>query len=206
MCSSDLYAFAPGVKILFGKRGTLKSWIELEAVRQELGKGNRALMIDYEMTKEKVARRLVTLGATREELSRFVYVEGGPISDAARAHLLRRFADEPPSLVVLDSVGMSMGSAGLDSDKGKDTEQWAYGLPLWLKEQWPETVILLIDHVRKGEGASATDPVGSQRKGSFADALCLVVPGDPISRQRRGNGRLVLRKDRKGWGDEGRAL
>ncbi|MEU8804432.1 AAA family ATPase [Spirillospora sp. NPDC048819] len=201
------FAFAPGVTFVFGPRSSAKTWLMYVAALQEARRGNRALLIDYEMSFEEAMRRMVTLGASREELGRVVYVQpAGPFGDAGRARLLARFGEEAPSVVVLDSVGMSMGSAGLDSDKGKDTEEWAYGLPLWLKKQWPDTVILLIDHVRKGEGASGTDPVGSQRKGSFADTLCLVVPMTPISRQRRGQGRLVLRKDRKGWGDEGRAL
>lgn len=199
------HVFAPGVQILFGKRGTLKSWIELEAVRQELSRGHRALMIDYEMSKEKVARRLVTLGATREDLARFVYVEGGPVSDAARGHLLRRFTDEPPSVVVLDSIGLSMAAAGYSTNDDSETGEWYMAVAKWLSRQWPDAVVLLIDHTPKGD-SSARDPIGSQRKGAFADGLYSVEKDTPISKTQRGKGTVTLTKDRDGDGEEGSPL
>jgi hypothetical protein len=194
-------AFAPGVRILFGKRGTLKSWLELEAVRQEIHRGNRALMIDYEMSQDKVGRRLLTLGASREELARFVYVQGGPVSDLARANLARRFADEPPTVVVLDSIGLSMAAAGYSTNDDTETGEWYTAVPKWMSRQWPDAVILLIDHVPKGS-ESARDPIGSQRKGAFSDGLFLVTKEDKISKTTRGRGSVMLTKDRDGDGEE----
>lgn len=201
------FVFTPGVAVVFGPRGSAKSWLMLEAVRQELRRGRRAAIIDHEMSDEESGRRLVALGATSGELERLVYVHPrGPISDAGRAHLTARFADEPPSLVVIDSVGMSMGSMGLDGDKGRDVEAWATEVPGWLKSQWSDAVICAVDHVPKSADGGAVDPIGSQRKAAFADSLYLVQRMTPISRTTRGQGRLVVRKDRRGWTDEGAAV
>lgn len=196
-----LHAFAPGVRILFGKRGTLKSWIELEAVRQELKRGNRALMIDYEMSADKVFRRLTALGAPREDLARFVYVQGGPVGDQARANLARRFADGPPSLVVLDSIGLSMAAAGYSTNDDTETGEWYTAVPKWMARQWPGAVVLLIDHTPKGS-ESARDPIGSQRKGAFSDGLFLVEKDSKVSKTTRGGGHVTLTKDRDGDGEE----
>jgi hypothetical protein len=201
------FAFAPGVVFLFGPRSTLKTWIGYLAVVQEVKRGNRALIVDYELSYEEAMRRLLVLGASREECSRAVYVHpSGALSNAGRAWLLRRFTNQPPTVVVVDSMGMGMGLSGLNANDDTESTQWAFEVPLWMKSQWREAVILLIDHVPKGSGTSAVDPIGSQRKGAYADGLYLATVLSPITRERRGNGRIVLRKDRKGLSEENMPL
>lgn len=203
----ERYAFAPGIHFLFGPRSAVKTWLAYFAVVQEVTRGNRALVIDYEMSYEEAMRRLYTLGMKREHAQRVVYVHpSGPPSDGARAELLARFGDTPPTVVVIDSMGMGMGLSGLDSNSDTDAARWASEVPLWLKAQWSETVILIIDHVPKGSGAEATDPIGSQRKGAFADGLYNVGVLSKISRRTRGSGRVKVRKDRKGMHEEDQAL
>lgn len=200
------HVFAPGINIVFGDRASIKTWLCYVGVTQEVSKGSRAAIIDYEMSFKESMRRLYELGVTPETAQRVVYIQPpGPISDAARALILSRFEDTPPSLVVIDSIGMGMGMAGLDSNSDKDATIWALDLPMWMKAQWPEAVIVLIDHVPKAQGKSR-DPIGSQRKGAFADALFNTEIISPISRQRRGMGRLTVTKDRKGLHDVDRAI
>lgn len=199
------YVFAPGITFLFGTRGSMKTWVAYQAILQEVRRGNCVLLLDYELSFEEAMRRLATLGATEEELRRVVYVQpSGAVSEAARAKLLERFASGPPSLVVIDSIGMAMGAAALDENSGSDIAKWAFDMPVWLKNQWPQAVILIIDHVTKGAaGGAATDPIGSQRKGAIADVLVNLRKLSPISRKVRGSGRATVQKDRKGFWEEG---
>lgn len=200
------FAFAPGINILFGSRSSLKTWLGYEAIRQEVRLGNRALLIDYEMSYSEAMRRLHVLGASAEDRGRVVYVRPeGPISDEARAQALKRFDGVPPSVVVLDSVGMSMAASGYSTNDDSESSQWSMAVPQWIKNEWPGTVQLLIDHTPKGD-ASARDPIGSQRKGAFADGLYSVEKLSAISRATRGTGRVTLTKDRQGNGDEGAPL
>ena len=197
------FTFTPGIHPLFGSRGSLKTWLAYKAAVQETERGNRALIIDYELSFEESMRRLLVLGATRWTMPRIVYVRpSGPVSDGGRTHLLRRFEDQPPSVVVIDSQGMGMAVAGLDENSGTASAQWSIELPSWLKRQWPSSVILPIDHLPKAAKGSGSDPIGSQRKGAIADGLWLVQKLSNISRTTRGRGRLVVKKDRQGFRDE----
>lgn len=202
------FAFAPGIVFLFGARSALKTWLSYYAVVQEVGKGHRALIVDYEMSFEESMRRLYTLGLTAEQAHLVTYVHpSGPPSDAGRVQLLAQFGSDFPTVVVIDSMGMGMGLSGLDSNSDTDSARWAFEVPLWLKAQWPDSVIVLIDHVPKGQtGGAVTDPIGSQRKGAFADGLFLATVLAPVARATRGGGRVVNRKDRKGMHEEGVTL
>lgn len=202
------YAFAPGVQILYGGRGSGKTWIAYEAVRQEAAEGYRALILDYEMSHSEAMGRLHRdLGTDLGTLARVDYVHSPPALMGAE-RLLSQYP-EPPSVVVLDSIGRSMGAANLDHIGEKDVYRWASALPLMLKEAWPDTVILLIDHITKSalESGGATDPVGSGAKGNMADGLYQVQRLARFSRSVSGSGRLLVRKDRRGWAeDDGSAL
>jgi hypothetical protein len=197
------FALAPGVNFLFGPRSSLKTWLAYEAVRQEVARGRSALILDYEMSYSESMRRLHVLGASSEDLSRVVYIQPeAAISDAARAQVQARFGESPPSVVVLDSVGISMSMSGFSTNDESETAQWWTAVPRWMKKQWPGTVVLLIDHVPKGEGGAARDPIGSSRKGNVADGLLSVSKLSSISRRTRGSGRVTLTKDRQGMADE----
>lgn len=200
------FAFGPGINFLFGTRSSLKTWLAYFAVLQEVRRGNRALILDYELSFEVAMRRLHTLGVTAQEASRVVYVQpSSPITDAGRVRLLNRF-DEPPSLVVIDSTSTALGQAGLDTNDLTKVTSWIERLPRWIKKQWPGTVNLLIDHVPKGSETTAVDPIGSQGKAAQADGLLFARVLETVSKSTRGGGRVTVRKDRQGWSDEGQPL
>lgn len=200
------FAFGPGINFLFGTRSSLKTWLAYVAVLQEVKRGNRALILDYELSFEVAMRRLHTLGITTEEATRVVYVQpSAPITDAGRARLLTRF-NEPPSLVVIDSTSTALGQAGLDTNDLTKVTSWIERLPRWIKKQWPGTVNLLIDHVPKGSESTAVDPIGSQGKAAQADGLLFARVTETVSKATRGGGRVTTRKDRQGWSDEGQPL
>lgn len=201
------FAFAPGVTWLYGPVGSLKSWIAYEAIAQTLRSNEcedscRALVLDYEMTYEEAVRRLILLGC--HDRSQFTYVKPpGPLTDIGRKALVRRFEDQHPFVVVIDTAGMAMGYSGLDSNSDTASAQWALEVPLWMKAQWRETVIIVLDHTPKAGGS---DPIGSQRKGAVADFMCHVQLLSPISRMTRGRGRATVQKDRDGFYDKGATL
>jgi hypothetical protein len=77
---------------------------------REVRRGNLALIIEYELSYEEAMGRLCALGASEQEVAWVVYVHptGAP-SNAGRARVLARFANVPPAVAVVDSVGMGMG-------------------------------------------------------------------------------------------------
>lgn len=204
------FAFPPGFHYLYGPRSSAKTWLAYFVLLQEIRRGNRVLLIDLEMDKKRALRRLHALGATRDEISdgRLVYVHpSGAISDAARVQLLRRFADCPPAVIVIDSSGMATGASGLNSNDDADMAKWALDVPLWMKSEWLDACVLVIDHLPKSQASGgATDPIGSQRKGASADGLYEVRMLSTITRRLRGKGRVTVWKDRSGFLEEGAYL
>jgi hypothetical protein len=139
-----------------------------------------------------------------EDARRLVYVHPStPVGDASRARLLERFGDTPPTVVVLDSLGMGMGLSAMDSNSDTDTARWANEVIMWLKGAWPGAVILVVDHLPKAGGS---EPIGSQRKGALADALFRVETVSPFTRRVTGSCRVTVEKDRRGWFEAGKAL
>lgn len=202
----DQYAFAPGINFLYGFPDALKTWLFYYAMLQELERGNRTLLLDYELTFDEAMRRMYVLGASREMLSGLVYVQpDGLAGDAGREQLVRRFDHRPPSLIVIDSMGEGMGQANLDENLSRDVTVFTTDLPKALKRTWPESVIGIIDHIPKGT-VGATLPIGSQRKHAQADGLYQAAAMSMMSRKTRGSGRVTARKGRKGWSDDGESL
>jgi hypothetical protein len=185
----------------------------VQAVIQTVRRGGTALFIDYEDTKDDFFRRMHVLGASSAEMSRVVYLRPpGPLSDDGREFMVARFRDlgADPSLIVLDSIGQGVAAYGLDDNAsgGNGVGTFIEDIPMWLKHQWPTAVIVGIDHLPKGvPPETATDPLGSGRKGFAADGLWSVhaLSGKP-TRNTHGSVRLTCRKDRRGYFEEGQMV
>lgn len=211
--SRGRFVFSPGFHIVFGPRAVLKTWLAAEALLQKAREGAVSLFIDYEDTYDDFYRRLHVLGATPEERDRVVYVRPpGPLTDDGREELMRRFHDlrQDPVVAVIDSLGQGVAAYGLDDNAsgGNGVGTFIEDIPMWLKHQWPFLVQVGIDHLPKGVNPeTATDPLGSGRKGFAADGLWSVAAlGAKPSREHHGQVRLTCRKDRRGWYSEEQAV
>lgn len=201
------------VNSLFGLSEAAKSWIAIEACRQEMSKGERALFVDFEDEPTNTLSRFMLLGAGTEDISnqlRYVHPEdpiatmqryrfgpkptdSGKANDEVFQHLLD---DYDPTLIVADGMTAIYGMHGHDTNDASNTDV----ITSWLKSltRGGRTTVLVIDHTGKNGGSGAS-PIGAHHKiamvqGSAlrAEAINKPMPGE------LGKIRLVVYKDRLG--------
>lgn len=176
-----------------------KSWIALFAVVEILNYGGSAIYLDFEDTPAGILRRLLTLGATEEQLrTRFDYRQiPGRIGAAERIELFARVDELNPDLVVIDGVAESLSREGLSEDSSAEFLQWTNLLPRPLARTG--AAVLMLDHVIKDTENRGRWARGTGAKlGAIDGASYQLKIRTPFSRTRSGKIELVVAKDRPG--------
>ena len=191
--------YAGKINALFGESESGKTWIALEAVRQELEKGNFVFYLDFEDSVRGIYNRLNTLEADLSHFKTFLYSNPTePLSAGAREALLTKIEEFKPSLIVLDGVNAAMNVMGLDLEKNKDATSFSQEVlrPLRLHN----AAILTIDHVTKSKDNRGNYAIGAQAKRADIDG-CAVAVEVEIAFGRGIDGALALKvtKDRPGF-------
>jgi hypothetical protein len=190
----------PGkINAVFGESESGKTWVALEAVRQELAKGNRVFYIDFEDSARGIMNRLKTLKTPQEALSRFLYANPDTaytpaISEAIQATL----AEFEPTLIVVDGVNAAMNLMGLDLEKNKDATEFSQRILRPLRTFG--SGILTIDHVTKSKDTRGNYAIGAQAKRADIDGVAISVSVEqPFGRGIDGALALTVTKDRPGF-------
>lgn len=192
-----LYPYA--VHSIAGEPGSLKTWVALLAVVQELEAGNSCALIDFEDRGEAVAARLLQIGASPEHLrdpQRWRYVRPETALDAAgTAHLDQAVAD--CTLVIVDGVTEAMSIHGMSVNDNDDVARFVHLLPRRIANQGP--AVLQIDHVTKDSETRGRYAIGGQHKlaaitGTAMKALVVRSGG----KGEHGVVKVVLDKDKHG--------
>jgi len=191
--------YAGKINALFGESESGKTWIALEAVRQELDKGNFVFYLDFEDSVRGIYNRLKTLGADLSHFKTFLYSNPSePLTEGAREALLTKIDQYKPSLIVVDGVNAAMNVMGLDLEKNKDATAFSQEVlrPLRLHN----AAILTIDHVTKSKDNRGNYAIGAQAKRADIDG-CAVAVDVEIAFGRGIDGALALKvtKDRPGF-------
>ena len=191
--------YAGKINALFGESESGKTWVALEAVRQELEKGNTVFYLDFEDSVRGIYNRLNTLGADLRHFKTFLYSNPSePLSEGAREVLLGKIDYFKPSLIVLDGVNAAMNVMGLDLEKNKDATSFSQEVlrPMRLHN----AAILTIDHVTKSKDNRGNYAIGAQAKRADIDG-CAVAVEVEIAFGRGIDGALALKvtKDRPGF-------
>lgn len=191
--------YAGKINALFGESESGKTWIALEAVRQELEKGNFVFYLDFEDSVRGIYNRLNTLEADLSHFKTFLYSNPTePLSAGAREALLTKIEEFKPSLIVLDGVNAAMNVMGLDLEKNKDATSFSQEVlrPLRLHN----AAIITIDHVTKSKDNRGNYAIGAQAKRADIDG-CAVAVEVEIAFGRGIDGALALKvtKDRPGF-------
>ncbi len=98
-----------------------ETWVALEAVRQELAKGNCVFYIDFEDSARGIFNRLKTLKCDMEKLKSFKYANPDePLGDGIGEIMKTEIGKYLPTLIVVDGVNAAMNLLGLDLEKNKD--------------------------------------------------------------------------------------
>lgn len=191
--------YAGKINALFGESESGKTWIALEAVRQELDKGNTVFYLDFEDSVRGIYNRLNTLGADLKHFKTFLYSNPSePLTEGAREALLTRIDEYKPSLIVVDGVNAAMNVMGLDLEKNKDATSFSQEVlrPMRLHN----AAIITIDHVTKSKDNRGNYAIGAQAKRADIDG-CAVAVEVEIAFGRGIDGALALKvtKDRPGF-------
>jgi hypothetical protein len=188
----------PGcIALLYAEPEGLKSWLALVLGLTEIRAGGCALLLDYEMSAPSIRARLVDLGATDEELERFLYI--APAEPLKDPHVISDVATlidaHKPSLVIVDALAGAMALSGLDGNSGADVETF-YGSLAPFRSRG--AAVACIDHVVKSLETRGRWPIGSQRKLGAVDVGISLEVVSAFSRGHTGLARLRVRKDRLG--------
>ena len=191
--------YAGKINALFGESESGKTWIALEAVRQELEKGNPVFYLDFEDSVRGIYNRLKTLGADLSHFKTFLYSNPTEaLTAGAREALLTKIEQFKPSLIVVDGVNAAMNVMGLDLEKNKDATSFSQEVlrPLRLHN----AAIITIDHVTKSKDNRGNYAIGAQAKRADIDG-CAVAVEVEIAFGRGIDGALALKvtKDRPGY-------
>lgn len=161
-----------------GESGSGKSWLAQWAATEALRAGEWALYLDYESSAASVVARLRSLGCTRDDLSRLVYVnpDAAPRGAEFEELLERRYA-----LAVVDGVTEALGLSGLSGDNLTNSNdavtRWHAMLPKRIATA-TGAAVLQVDHVTKAKDNRGGYAIGGQAKrASITGAAYVVTPG-----------------------------
>lgn len=188
--------FYPGkVHALNGESESGKSWIALEAIRQEVQEGRKAVYIDYEDSAATLVLRLRALGLAPTQIG-FGVTYLAPSGWDVEAMTLGETLLGGCSLVVIDGVTEGMASMTLDPLNAADVARWARRLR-GFAEAGP--AVVQIDHVTKNSETRGRYAIGSVHKLNAIDGAAYAVETrHPFGRGKGGFSRLTVMKDRPG--------
>lgn len=190
----------PGkINAIFGESESGKTWVALEAVRQELEAGNTVFYIDFEDSARGILNRLKTLKTPTERFKAFLYANpDSPHTPAVSEALMASLSEYKPSLVVVDGVNAAMNLMGLDLEKNKDATHFSQTILRPLRTFG--SGILTIDHVTKSKDNRGNYAIGAQAKRADIDGVAVSVSVEqPFGRGIDGALSLTVTKDRPGF-------
>jgi hypothetical protein len=191
--------YANKINAIFGESESGKTWIALEAVRQELANKHVVFYLDFEDSARGIKNRLKTMGVASDRLRHFRYAnpdEG--ITKGVMDVIQSEIAIHKPSLIVVDGVNAAMNLLGLDLEKNKDATTFSQ---LILRPMRMENAaILTIDHVTKSKDTRGNYAIGAQAKRADIDGVAIAVDvATPFGRGLDGCLNLKVTKDRPGF-------
>lgn len=195
----NLILYPGKINAIFGESESGKTWVALEAVRQELAKGSRVFYIDFEDSARGILNRLKTLKTPEDAFSRFLYANPDtPYTPAISEALLATLREFEPSLIVVDGVNAAMNLMGLDLEKNKDATEFSQRILRPLRTFG--SGILTIDHVTKSKDTRGNYAIGAQAKRADIDGVAISVAVEqPFGRGTDGALALTVTKDRPGF-------
>jgi KaiC/GvpD/RAD55 family RecA-like ATPase len=191
--------YAGKVNAIFGESESGKTWIALEAIRQELEKNNIVFYIDFEDSARGILNRLKTLKVATDKFKLFRYANPDePIGEGIGEIMRTEIMAYLPSLIVVDGVNAAMNLLGLDLEKNKDATTFSQKVlkPLRIGG----AAILTIDHVTKSKDNRGNYAIGAQAKRADIDGAAFAVSVSmPFGRGIDGALDITCTKDRPGF-------
>ena len=201
MREDGVFLLYPGrVNMFMGETESLKTWMALVAVVQELAAGHHVIYLDFEDGPESVVERLRALGATVDQIvAHLTYINPSGRFDELAAEALDVAIERKgaPTLAVVDGVTEAMGDIGLDPSSGPDVAAYYGSSPRWLARTG--AAVVLVDHVTKSRENRGRWAIGSERKLSgLTGAAYGFEMIRPFGRGKTGTVKVTVAKDRCG--------
>jgi hypothetical protein len=194
------YLLYPGrVNAIFGESESGKTWLALEAIRQELEKNNIVFYIDFEDSARGILNRLKTMKVPTDKFKFFRYANPDQRLEPGVGELMRtEIMAYLPTLIVVDGVNAAMNLMGLDLEKNKDATEFSQRILKPLRVGGAG--ILTIDHVTKSKDNRGNYAIGAQAKRADIDGAAFAVSvAMPFGRGLDGALDILCTKDRPGF-------
>jgi hypothetical protein len=190
--------FYPGhVNGLLGESESGKGWVSLYGAGQALAGGETVLLLDFEDTPEAIHQRMVQMGYTDEQLTRFHYAHpdepltGPAVADFA-AIVAHRYG-----MIIVDGVNAAMTLLGMELNDNTDATRFATLVLRPLAASG--ACVVTVDHVPKNLEARGKGGIGAQAKRAMLDGCALTVTvAEPFGVGQSGTLHLTVDKDRHG--------
>ena len=191
--------YAGKINAIFGESESGKTWLALEAIRQELEKNNIVFYIDFEDSARGILNRLNTMKVATDKFKFFRYANPDePLSDGIGEIMRTEIMAYLPTLIVVDGVNAAMNLLGLDLEKNKDATTFSQKILKPLRVGGAG--ILTIDHVTKSKDNRGNYAIGAQAKRADIDGAAFAVSVSlPFGRGIDGALDITCTKDRPGF-------
>jgi len=183
-----------------GEPETLKSMVAMAVCLDQIRAGKHTAYIDYENGAREATARMRSLGATDDDLARFLYYEPAePLTGDTEIYgaVNAQFAACEPTVVVVDSYTGSLATHQCSPNEALDVERHHQTVIKPLMAHGASTIIL--DHLVKNREMRGRYAIGSERKIGVADIHIGFEIILPLSRGHHGVVRLRVHKDRPGY-------
>jgi hypothetical protein len=187
------------INAIFGESESGKTWLALEAIRQELEKNNIVFYLDFEDSARGILNRLKTMKVPTEKFKFFRYANPDQAIEPGVAELMRtEIMAYLPTLIVVDGVNAAMNLMNLDLEKNKDATTFSQMILRPLRVGGAG--ILTIDHVTKSKDNRGNYAIGAQAKRADIDGAAFAVSVSlPFGRGIDGALDITCTKDRPGF-------
>ncbi len=150
------------IHFLYGKPGTLKSWVALSLVGL-----SDCRFWDFENGVAVTGARLHALGTPIEKAAYF----DSPLTQDEIRSRVKQYLTEPPEVVIIDGFSGLAGVLELDPDSNQDVLRIFTDVLVPLRRAG--ITVLVLDHLPKDSGTEDY-PIGAQSKKSQSDVTLLV--------------------------------
>jgi hypothetical protein len=187
------------INAIFGESESGKTWLALEAIRQELEKNNIVFYLDFEDSARGILNRLKTMQVPTDKFKFFRYANPDQAIEPGVAELMRtEIMAYLPTLIVVDGVNAAMNLMNLDLEKNKDATTFSQTVLRPLRVGGAG--ILTIDHVTKSKDNRGNYAIGAQAKRADIDGAAFAVSVSlPFGRGIDGALDITCTKDRPGF-------
>lgn len=212
----ELHPRADGQPLLYrgkchacnGEGESGKSWFLLIACLQAIRNQEHVLYLDYEDVADTTVTRIMALGATTDEVVKYLHymqpTEATFTRSQAGIRYTPAFGDlhtiidrHQPALVVIDGVTEVMWQHNLDPNKNGEFTVFHDNFTRPLARKGPACAY--IDHVTKDKESRGKYAIGGVHKFNVIDgAVFSFQPLSPFGVGRHGSSRINVQKDRPG--------